>query len=176
MRFVEGDRLDDAEQLILNHSWVSHMPQLSSEQMGELLAVWMDWYREEFRQAKPKRKKDAPTRSATEVFAESRGRRLVYARSTGLCEAAADGCEVRAREWQHRKNRSQRGTWAPSNGLHVCRACHRWIHANPTAARGLGWMVWSFEDPAEIPVMRWQLPVLLDDDGGFEPVEKGTAA
>ena len=172
MRFVEGDRLDDAEQAILNHSWRSHMPHLPADQMGELLAVWEGWYRDEFRLSKPKRVKPVKTVAPT----ESRGRRLLKVRSGGLCEVSADGCTLTAREWQHRRNRSQQGTWAPSNGLHACRECHAWIHANPTAAHAVGWTVWSYENPVEVPVFRAKSWVYLDDDGSFEPVQKGAAS
>lgn len=173
-RFVEGERLDDAADLIGDHSWTALMPNLSADQLSELLPVLESWYREEFRLARAKHAKPVPAKVAAPT--ESRGRRLVGVRSGGLCEASADGCTLTAREWQHRRNRSQRGTWAPSNGLHICRACHGWIHDNPTAAHGFGWTVWSHENWTETPSLRCGTWVYLDDDGGFEPVQKGTAA
>lgn len=100
--------------------------------------------------------------------AERVGRKVVKARSGGLCEC----CGMRrATDWQHRKNRSQGGDWSASNGLAACRLCHRWIHDNPRAARARGWSVLSGLNPAEIPVRRrvdaW---VLLADDGQLVPV------
>jgi hypothetical protein len=94
--------------------------------------------------------------------AERAGRKVVSARSGGLCEC----CGMRrATDWQHRQNRSQQGAWAPSNGLHACRECHRWIHANPRRARARGWTVWSHERPADEAVLRRGDWVALGDDG-----------
>lgn len=104
--------------------------------------------------------------------AERLGRRVVRARSGGLCEA----CGMRrAVEWHHRRNRSQQGTWDPANGLHVCRQCHAWITNNPYGARAHGWSVLSHEDPAVVPLLRradaW---VVLGGDGAVLPVERYT--
>lgn len=108
-------------------------------------------------------------------WTEANGRAVVYARSGGGCEVRVLGaCTGRAGEWQHRKNRSQGGTWAPSNGLHSCPACHRWIHANPRDAAAHGWTVSRDDDPAAVPVEYpdWG-PVLLDDDGAIHLVQEG---
>lgn len=108
-------------------------------------------------------------------WTEPNGRAVVYARSGGGCEVRVLGaCTGRAAEWQHRKNRSQGGTWAPSNGLRVCQQCHRWIHANPRDAAAHGWTVSRDDDPAAVPVEYpgWGL-VLLDDHGAIHLVQKG---
>jgi hypothetical protein len=105
---------------------------------------------------------------------EQRARKLVAERSGGMCEKC--GCSP-AHGWHHRKNRSQGGPWCPSNGLHLCgdgtRLCHGWVTHYPLKAHDEGgWVVWSFEDPAEVPVLHaihgW---VRLTDDGGFQPAE-----
>jgi hypothetical protein len=105
--------------------------------------------------------------------AEGRGRRLVGARSSGRCEVRVDDiCTGRASEWQHRKNRSQGGGWAASNGLHACSACHGYIHANPTISYSKGWMVRSYLTSSDVPVMHGlHGHVFLDDAGGWRPVE-----
>lgn len=106
----------------------------------------------------------------------ARGRRLVYARSGGLCEVRIPGvCLGRGMSWHHRKNRSQGGTWAPSNGLHTCgdgtTGCHGALtNTNGRAEefRAAGWIVPSYQDPTTVPVL---IPglffVLLSDDGSY---------
>lgn len=122
-----------------------------------------------------KRKKRLKAGSSVKTgkrVAEKNGKDVVQARSGGLCEA----CGMRdAADWQHRKNRSQLGSWSPTNGLGVCRPCHDWIHGHsrdggPNAARARGWTVWSHEDPAEVPVRRRGYWVLLAEDGSITPV------
>jgi hypothetical protein len=78
---------------------------------------------------------------------EARGRRIVYARSGGWCEA----CDRRAgAEWHHRINRSQGGTWSPANGLHLCAPCHYDVtFGRPRNAREQGWTVLPGRDPAQ---------------------------
>lgn len=112
--------------------------------------------------------------------AEMAARRLVTERSRGVCEI----CQVRpATDWHHRKNRSQGGEWAASNGLHLCSSDHRWVTEHPAAAVAHGWSVRSWMDPAEVPVtvtLRPETPFspavtaqfLLDDEGGHTEYEE----
>ncbi len=102
---------------------------------------------------------------------ERRARAVVTERSGGVCE----GCSAaRATDWSHRVAEGQGGPYCPSNGMHLCRACHAWLHANPTAARDeRGWRLLSTDEPAEVPVLHavhgW---VLLTDDGCFVPTDR----
>lgn len=92
-------------------------------------------------------------------------RRLVQERSNSVCEM----CSIaRAAEVHHRKNRSQGGQWTPSNCLHLCSKCHRYVTTNPQAAREQGWAVPSYADPAKAPVwVAWREFVFLDDHGNY---------
>jgi hypothetical protein len=106
---------------------------------------------------------------------ETSARRLVAARSQGVCEA----CGQRpASEWAHRVGKAQGGPWSADNGLHLCGpdGCHLWCHHNPEAARALGWMLLRSQDPLTVPVQhaRYGL-VLLTADGGWTPVEEVAA-
>jgi hypothetical protein len=84
---------------------------------------------------------------------ESRARREVYRRSRGLCEARYRHCLGWASEWHHRRNQGQGGPWCPSNGLHLCASCHRWVTAHPTGAKARGWSVSAFgPEPATVAV------------------------
>lgn len=60
---------------------------------------------------------------------EGLARRIVYARSGGLCEPRIPdaGCRHTGAQWHHRKRRSQGGRWTPSNGLHICLPCHDYV-------------------------------------------------
>ena len=52
----------------------------------------------------------------------------------------------------HRKLRSQGGGDEPCNILKVGDEIHTWIHENPVTALELGWIVPSWEDPANVSV------------------------
>lgn len=99
---------------------------------------------------------------------ETRARLVVAERSSGICEV----CHREwATDWHHRLNRSQGGMWAASNGLHLCRRCHRIITTHPTWATELGYAVEPGNDPAATPIRYLTeygpVGVLLDDNGGM---------
>lgn len=96
---------------------------------------------------------------------EATARRLVRARSGGVCEVCA---RQPATDWHHRLNRSQGGTWSASNGLDLDRQCHRFVTEHPAAARDRGWALRAGQDPATEPVhLAWTGLVRLDDAGGI---------
>ncbi|UOQ58581.1 hypothetical protein MUN78_07085 [Leucobacter allii] len=79
----------------------------------------------------------------------------------------------------HRQLRSRGGKHRPSNivslGGDGTVSEHGWVHAHPTLATILGYMVHSWDDPAEVPIFRnapfgagygWYLQ---DDDGQLVP-------
>lgn len=86
---------------------------------------------------------------------ESAARRLVRQRSGGQCEARLPNCAGRAREWDHRINRSQGGRWSPANGLDLCPACHRWKTEHPALAGAKGLRLVRGSDPARWPAYVW---------------------
>jgi hypothetical protein len=99
-------------------------------------------------------------------------RRITRDRSGGDCELRIDGvCLGRATNFQHRRNRSQQGPWAPSNGIDVCGSgttgCHGYIHQNPKEADDNGWTVLSWEHWGSKPARFWHGLVLLSDDGSW---------
>lgn len=172
MRMSEGPELDDALELFHNHQWQAYKPVISAEQMAELIPVLAPLFQQSRPRVRPKQKVRTRPRPKVDKGSEHRGRRLVGTRSGGLCEVGVDGiCTGVAREWQHRKNRSQQGTWHASNGLHACSPCHQWIHANPSEATFHGWTVPSWGEPERTVVFRRGEWVLLKDDGTFEPYE-----
>lgn len=186
MNAPEGERLDAAVDLFHNHAWRENKPQLSVEQVAELLPVWESWYREEIaprkqafrssagnlnQQRRDSGREKAPRQKA-DKGSQSLGRKLVYARSGGLCEA---GCGSQAHEWHHRKARSLGGTWHASNGMHLCRHCHAWVGEHAIEAGGNGWYLGAREDPAAVPMLRFGVRVYVDDEGGMSAVEGNVA-
>ena len=88
------------------------------------------------------------------------------------CEAkAAYTCTRRAEHWHHRQLRSRGGAHTVPNGLAVCHACHEWIHQNPARATELGFMVSSWADPAEVPIVKPTGRFLLTEDGKLQKIE-----
>jgi hypothetical protein len=106
---------------------------------------------------------------------EGLARRIVYARSGGLCEPRIPdaGCTGLGAQWHHRKRRSQGGLWTPSNGLHICLSCHDYVtntDGNYDACLAAGWVVQQHDDPAAVAALIHTITlghglILLDDEG-----------
>lgn len=76
----------------------------------------------------------------------------VRARSKGKCELrASPGCWGYAVSIHHRKLRRHHDH-RPVNLLHTCVPCHTYAHDNPAEAYERGWLVHSWDDPAEVTV------------------------
>ena len=75
-------------------------------------------------------------------------------RSQGMCELAGPRCLGRASHFHHRQLRRHSLHTAP-NCLHLCSACHNHVHNRGDLAYQPGWLVHSWDDPADIPVYRW---------------------
>jgi len=100
--------------------------------------------------------------------------RALGARSGGVCEVARKGCFGRAVDPHHRVRRQAGGRRGAArltsdqlaNLLHVCRACHEWIHDHPAASREAGWMLSGRDRPALVALLVRGVPSYLDDLGG----------
>lgn len=178
MRLPDGERLDAALDLFHDHRWEVQKPLIYELQLAELLVVLRPWFEQEFAQKKQRVSVRARP-PKVDKGREGSCRDLVRKRSGGTCER----CSVRlAESMHHRRFRSQGGPWTPSNILHLCgdgtTGCHG-VLTNTRGAReefeAAGWIVPSHADWAETPVLRHGEFVILLDDGGFEPVEKGAA-
>lgn len=91
----------------------------------------------------------------------------VMGRAGGACEAMIHGaCTGHVAHWHHRKISGREHTIP--NGLAVCDACHRWIHAHPARSYSHGWLVKMNADPGETPVTYRGQPVYLTADGRTE--------
>jgi len=100
---------------------------------------------------------------------------IIRDRANGLCER----CGEYAYEMQHHHRRA-RGmgstrrpeTNMPANALAVCPRCHSEIESYRSVSYDSGWLVHQSRNPADIPVLRRGVWVLLDDLGGVNPVEE----
>lgn len=103
-------------------------------------------------------------------------RKALAGRSNGICEVCGRASATNA---QHRKNRSQGGSWDLSNLLHVCGSgttgCHGLIHANPLKSYANGWSIRQALTPADMPALVFtplgRVYVWLRDDGTWVPVD-----
>lgn len=94
-------------------------------------------------------KRVKPTaRSAPPGFPEE-VRMQVRFRSRGECEVKSKVCTGTAAHFHHRKLRRHKDHTA-ANCLYACRACHDHIHANPTKAYLMGYLLRSTDDPLAI--------------------------
>lgn len=74
-------------------------------------------------------------------------------RSRGQCQVYLEGCTGRATVVHHRKLRSQGGTNDLNSLLHLCDSCHREVHKNTGSSYESGFLVRSWADPEEVPVL-----------------------
>lgn len=80
---------------------------------------------------------------------------------------------------QHRRARKAGGTADPliafglANLVALCRSDHDWVEQHPDRARELGLRLDDGEAPAETPVRRHGVWVLLADDGSVTSINKG---
>lgn len=99
-------------------------------------------------------------------------RACVFERAQGRCERCGYALPA---EWEchHRKLRSQGGRDVLSNLIALHMRCHNAgetgsVHHSPGVAYQLGYLVKSWQQPHEVPVLlhgkRW---VLLDHEGGY---------
>jgi hypothetical protein len=69
-------------------------------------------------------------------------------------------CLVWATNEHHRKLRSQGGTDEGANLIPCCGSgttgCHGHIHANPAESYERGWLVKSWQDPADVYWTHWK--------------------
>lgn len=97
-------------------------------------------------------------------------REALAARSRGWCEI----CHQQPATDAHHRKRRREADHTVSNGLHLCRTCHAGAHAHPAEARGHGWIVPTWADPATTPVLingnRW---CLLTAGGGYRTDQRG---
>jgi hypothetical protein len=104
--------------------------------------------RSPLRRSRQSQKRKRPRGFTEEVKAN------VRRRSGNQCEARAEGCTHRATQFHHRKLR-EHGDHTEENCLHTCTRCHiEVIHKNPELSYVMGWLVPSYVDPREVPVLR----------------------
>jgi hypothetical protein len=97
----------------------------------------------------------------SDSWSERAGKDALEERSD-CCEKCGAGGPL---EWHHRKNRSQGGTWQPSNGLRLCLPCHRQVTNTRPEYYDAGWCVKEWQTSADVPFEHWQFgKVRISDD------------
>jgi 5-methylcytosine-specific restriction endonuclease McrA len=98
---------------------------------------------------------------------------LVHARANGYCEK----CGWPALEnmaLHHRKLKSRGGKDTPANLIFVHHGCHNLktdsIHLSPGYATEKGWIVPSWEEPTNFPMVKPDGTIVLLKDDGTEAV------
>jgi len=99
-------------------------------------------------------------------------RAAVLDRQRGMCFR----CVMHGTDWHHRRGRSvvDEHTHCPCNGVLLCRACHRWVHANPMDAMDDGLIVRrNVETPYEQPMRGFDGWWSLTCTGAMSPMAEG---
>lgn len=79
-------------------------------------------------------------------------RKAIHARSGGLCEVDPTHPADEASHRLSRAHSPSRWLWSPTNLLHLCRAHHAALHADPAAAYAGGWHLRAGQSPPLSPV------------------------
>jgi len=99
----------------------------------------------------------------------------VIQRANGYCETCG-GVAKESMALHHRKLKSRGGKDEISNLIWIHHGCHNLdtnsIHANPAIAESKGWMVGSWQEPEETPMVYADGSiVLLRQDGNIQLLE-----
>lgn len=177
---ADDDQVDEAQQAILNHSWVEHMPVLTVGQLAELLPLLALVLRpkrrlpsvpKEYRKpARPKAARVASAVSSSTIPAAIR--KDVLRRDAWQCQRCARSITGIRAGIQHRRPRGMGGSkllHTMANLVLLCGwaddpdTCTHWVERQdrPAATRD-GWLVPMGMAPEEWPVFRfgtrWELP------------------
>jgi 5-methylcytosine-specific restriction enzyme A len=88
-------------------------------------------------------------------------RKAALSRDGGKCQR----CLRPAVDVHHRKPKQMGGTgnadtnFGAANLVSLCRPCHNCIHANPAESYQQGWLVHSWQDPADVPLKNPDVPL-----------------
>lgn len=99
-------------------------------------------------------------------------RHTINERAQTMCEV----CGVfPVQQLHHRRARGMGSTRRPetnqaANGLACCLPCHRHIEENRKESLSAGWLVSQHRQPADVPVARRGVWVLLADNGDVQPI------
>lgn len=165
MKLSEGDQLDDALELFHSHSWVAYKPEISSDQMAELVPVLAPLFQQSRPKVQAKRQpQKLPSRpvrgSSSEVPEEIR--EAVLERDGHACTRCGAAIVRPYYSLQHRRPRGMGGSrllHTMANLVTLCGSatsgCHGEVESDRETAVRLGWLVPHGVTPEEWPVWRW---------------------
>ena len=98
---------------------------------------------------------------------------IVVDRAGGYCEKCGR-IATESMALHHRKLKSRGGKDSVANLMWVHHECHNLgtqsIHANPSYAADKGWMVGSWQDPTECPLVKPDGTIILLQEDGTEHI------
>lgn len=105
-------------------------------------------------------------------------KRLVNERDGGLCVR----CGSEATDIHHRTPRGMGGSsdpetnYSPANLVSLCRSCHDYVHAHPAESYDDGFLVRSWDDPRDCPLMlaNETVVIYLAADGNLTKYQQQT--
>lgn len=157
MRLEEGDVLDDALELFHSHQWRAYKPQISAEQMAELVPVLAPL----FAQSRPKKRaasRSGSKKASTSVRIPQSIRDDVLDRDERLCQRCGLALEGQRYSLHHRRRR-QVGGHTMANLVSLCGSgstgCHGEIGSYRNDAVRDGWIVPDGAVPERWPVKRF---------------------
>jgi hypothetical protein len=87
--------------------------------------------------------------------ARQKTREAVLERDKFVCQAQVPGCSLHATDVHEIKTRARGGSITdPDNCIALCRSCHSWITEHPAWAGEHGFMLHSWDGPAEARAAR----------------------
>ena len=96
---------------------------------------------------------------------------IVIDRANGYCEKCG-GVAAESMALHHRKLRSRGGLDTPANLIWVHHICHNLgtssIHSQPALSEDKGWMVPSWKQPEECPIVKPDGTIVLLQNNGME--------
>ena len=106
-------------------------------------------------------------------------RDLVFERAQGGCERCGRDLTYEFWSQHHRQPRGLGGTSKPDRPSNLLlldgsgtSGCHGWVESHREEAMRFGWLVSQYSEPSLEPVLRRGVWVLLDDEGGWTPVQE----
>lgn len=173
MKLAEGVVLDDALELFHSHAWVAYKPEISPEQLAELIPVLAPL----FQQARPKAQARKPHATkprlapgtVTSSKVPARIREAALCRDGRCCQRCGVSLYGRDYSLQHRDARGMGGSKLKhtlANLVALCgtatTGCHGHVESERTESVRDGWSVPNGVTPEEWPVLRygtsWEMP------------------
>lgn len=185
MRLPEGQRLDDALDLLYDHRWVENKPDVSDTQLAELMLALWPWFAAELDPKRASRARVIPVRVKSGSLLESSSSHIPMAIRQAALRRDGHSCQRCGRSiygirygLQHRRPRQMGGSkrlHTMANLVVLCGwtvdagTCTAWVELEDRqGAQRDGWLVPLGADPEDWPVLRFGKSWMQPGDGWSE--------